>query len=1063
MSAPASSPTVSSLAEKRLPLTEAQREVWFASQLSENAALAYHESMTLRLRGALNLGALRRALRLLVMRHEALRVRIEADGAAQRILPLAELDVTVDELPANLAVSQREQRAHAWLTEQTRRPFALAESSLFRAAVLRIDAQTHFLSLIVHHVICDGWSLGVMAREVGALYAAELVGKAAKLPPAGTLESFLAEQATPRVLGAQTAAEGYWQKEFAGEIPVLELPTDRPRKAERTFEGALITHELPEEVSSGIKQLCTQRECTVFTALFAAFSVLLHRLTGGGEELVVGVPSAGQVMAGFGTLVGHFANLLPIRTRTPANLAFGEFLLRVRQNLTTAMEHWRYPFGSLLRHLNIARDASRVPVAPVVFNTTGAHRPLEFGGLIAEPENAPKSFVNFDLNFHFGLRGERITLGCYYSTELFDRATVERWLSHFETLLRGIVANPDAALSKLPLLTEAEQHRILREWNDTALDYRRDATLHQLFAEQVQRSPEATAVVAGSERWTYAELDRRSTAVAAALQTRGVGPDSLVGIFLERTAQLPAAMLGVLKSGGAYVPLDLSHPPQRLGFIIDDTGMQVIVTQRALRDALPATTVPIICVEDLGGGQGGVLREVATTASHLAYVIYTSGSTGQPKGVCLEHRGVVALTAWARRQYRAEELDGVLFATNATFDVSVFESLVPLCLGGKIIVADNILALNSTPARHEVRLVSGVPSAVAELVRAGHLPSSVMTVNVAGEPCAQSLVEALYALPHVQRVIDVYGPTETTVYSTGSQRRAGGRPTIGRPLPNERAYILDTHLRPVPVGVRGELFIGGEKLARGYLNRPELTAERFIASPFEPGERLYRTGDGARFMPDGTIEFLGRLDHQVKIRGYRIELGEIEAALLEHATVKEAVVVALTEATGTRLVAYVVSAAGHQATVEALRSHLAQRLPDYMVPAQIVVLQELPRTTSGKVDRRSLPKPSFTTEPQAFVAPRNTSEEVMLSIWREVLQRDDISVAANFFELGGHSLLAAQVLARVHELFGVDLTLRSFFQNPTIAALASATERALVDDIQRRAGAETNPASAAAL
>lgn len=1034
-------------AEKRVPLTDAQREIWFASQMSDGASLAYNESMSLRLTGALNVAALRRALRLLVARHEALRARMTASGDAQRIAAGVDIELSVDELPAGLTEAAREQRAAEWFDERVQRQFNLIDGPLFRASLLKLDGQTHVLALIVHHVICDGWSLGVIARELGVLYGAELHGRAAKLAPAPSLSAYVEQQTAERNSAQQAAARDFWQKEFAGEVPVFELPADRPRSAERTFRGALAMRPLAPDLVDGLKQLCAKRGCTAFTALLAAFSMLLHRLAGV-EEVVVGVPSAGQVMAGFGALVGHFANLLPVRSSAAGNPSFGEYLDRMRERLTNAMEHWRYPFGSLLQHLNLARDASRVPLAPVVFNTTGKHAALEFGGLVAEPEAARKHFVNFDLNFHFGVQGQRVMLGCYYSKELFDEATIERWFDHFETLLRGAINNPETKLAELPLLAETERRRLLQEWNETALEFRREATIAQLFEEQVQRSPGAVAVVAGRERLSYADLDRRAESVAGKLRALGVGPDVLAGILVERGAQLPAAMLGILKAGGAYVPLDPAHPAPRREFIVRDTQMRAIVTQRSMAALVEGLGVPLVFVDEASEVEQGQGAFGAARPTNLAYVIYTSGSTGQPKGVCLEHRGVAALIAWARRQYRPEELQGVLFATNATFDVSVFESLVPLCLGGKIIVAENILMLPGLPAASEVRLISGVPSAVAELVRANQLPLSVTTVNVAGEPCPQSLVEALYARPHIQRVIDVYGPTETTVYSTGSVRRPGGRPTIGRPLPNERAYILDAGLQPVPVGVRGELFIGGEKLARGYLNRPELTREKFIDSPFVPGERLYRTGDGARFLSDGSIEFLGRLDHQVKIRGYRIELGEIEGVLAKHPAVKEAVVVARPEvAGGQRLVGYVVCLPDMASSTSELREFLLQKLPDYMVPAAFVVLTELPRTTSGKVDRKGLPEPAHAQPTSERVAPRNTTEEVLANVWREVLGVNEVGVHDNFFELGGHSLMGAQVIARVHDLFAVDLTMRHLFSNPTIAALAAATEHALVEQI----------------
>ncbi|MDO8544835.1 MAG: amino acid adenylation domain-containing protein [Opitutaceae bacterium] len=1035
------------LAAQCIPLTDAQREIWYACQLGAAASAAYNESITLQLDGPLSVAALRRAVESLVARHDALRTTFSPLGDGQRIAAGAPIELTCHDF-SSAAPADRRKLAAQCADEQVNATFDLVNGPLFRARLIQLAPDSHLLVLAVHHLVCDGWSLAVLQHELGEFYSAEVQGRPAVLPEAQSFSQYAGRQQRAHRTPAYLAAEEFWKRQFPEHVPILELPTDRPRPVQRTFAGGFFLRTLAPDVTAGVKRLCGDRGCTMFTALLAGFNVLLHRLATQ-DDVIVGVPAAGQVMGGLGNAVGHFANLLPIRSRLKDDARFSDYLTEMRQHVGDALEHWCYPFGTLLQQIDFVRQPSRVPVAPVVFNTVRHRGVLDFAGLAVTPTNNPKRFVNFDLNFNFALADESVMLGCYYSSELYDDATMARWFGHFETLLRGIVANSESPVASLPLLTGAERHQLLVEWNNTTLEYDRSACIHQRFEEQVRRHPNAVAVVGHDQRWTYRELNARADTIARHLRGRGIGPDHLVGIFLQRSPPLVAAMLGILKAGGAYVPLDISHPKDRLSFVARDTGMRVVLTERSLTAFLPDGEWDAVAIDDEAqlASPSSAAATGSPTADNLAYVIYTSGSTGRPKGVCVPHRGVAALVAWSAQHYRADELAGVLFATSASFDVAVFESLVPLCLGGKIIVASSILELGSLRARNEVTLISGVPSAVAELVRGNLVPTSVHTINVAGEPCPQSLVEALYALPQIERVFDVYGPTETTVYSTGGKRVRGGRATIGRPLANEQAYILDRRMQPVPIGVRGELFIGGDKVARGYLNLPQLTQERFVEAPFLPGRRLYRTGDGARFSADGTIEFLGRLDYQVKIRGYRIELGEIEAALAGHPSVSECVVVARGEATNARLLGYVVAAAGGSIEVAALRAHLGQKLPEYMVPVVLTVLDELPRTTSGKINRKALPDPEVTTESAPFVAPRSTAEELMADIWRDVLGLKQIGVHDSFFELGGHSLLAAQVITRVQDALNVDLTMQQFFASPTIAGFAPVVEVALLEQI----------------
>jgi amino acid adenylation domain-containing protein len=1045
-------PVFPKTAGQRIPLTAAQREIWVVSQLGEGASCAYIESAMLQLRGTVDIAALCRSLHDLAARHEALRTTFTKEGDRQIIADAGEIEFWFEDFSGDITLREGAGGdAMSRVDYELRRPFDLERGPLCRLVLVRIKAETYVLALIVHHIVCDGWSLGVLVRELTALYLRHVgCGGAALAAPPSFADYVQKSRGAPGA--AELAAAEHWARYFADGVPVFELPTDRPRPVARNYAGRLVTRLLSPELTTAVKQFCVEQQSTVFTAMLAAFTVLLHRLTGQ-NEIIVGVPAAVQALDGQPDLVGHFANLLPIRSRITAEQRFDEHLAAIQRDVDRALVHWRYPFVQLLRQLKIRRDSSRVPLTPVVFNTHHLRTKLQWGDTAVTSTLPPKHFVNFDLNFNVAVVGDGIVVGCYYSEELFEEATILRWIGHFETLLRRLVADCGQRLATLPILTSAERERMVRHWNNSALPFDRTALITDLFEAQVGRTPHAIALVAGDERITYRDLDARADELAWHLRARGVGPDVLVGICLERTAKLLVAILAVLKAGAAYVPLDPRYPRERLQFIVNDARMSIVMTEKDVVSRLPTGEFRSLMVDDLSAVPAGQPASKPAldrpTATSLAYVIYTSGSTGGPKGVAMPHRSVVALVAWAGQWYTAEELDGVLFSTSTSFDISIFEIFCPLCLGGRIVLADDLLHLTTLATRDEVRFLSGVPSAVAELVRAKALPPSVTTVALAGEVFPQLLVDALYALPHIRRVFELYGPTETTVYSTGSLRKPGTAPTLGRPFPNEQIYILDKYLEPVPVGVHGEIYIGGDKLARGYLNRPELTAEKFIPSPFVPGERLYRSGDFARWRADGTIESLGREDDQVKVRGFRIELAEVEAMLGRHPAVVECSVVARPDpGGGTRLLAYAVLRAGLALEARSLRAYLQQVLPGYMVPAACSVLDKLPRTVSGKIDRGALPEPQHPTANEGGSPSRSLTEEVITDIWCEVLGVGEMGVHDNFFELGGHSLHAMQVLSRIANLLEIELTWREFFSAPTIAALAANADLALNADIR---------------
>jgi amino acid adenylation domain-containing protein len=898
--------------EEPFPLSDAQREIWLASQLGDEASCAYNESFTARLRGPLEVQAMQRAWRAVLARHESLRTVFSADGTSQRAVPLAEEKVALPVVDlAELDDGGREERLAAMLAEEAGRPFDLVHGPLVRARLVRLREDDHRLIFTAHHLVCDGPSSSVVLTDLGRLYSTACRGDNGVLEPPRQFRDHARWQAAHRDSPAGREDEAWWLEQFAEPVAALDLPTDQPRPATRTSHGAADRRELPAPLVRELKRVAATLGCTPFVVLLSAFNLLLHRLAQQ-EEFAVGMFTSGHAESGWNDLVGHCVNMLPVRSRLEEGATFRDYARALKGRVLDAQEHGRFTYGRLLEKLKIGRDPARPPLVQAVFNferkgDDGVH----FEGLQVDVDQNPHGFVSFDLFLNIRAASEGLILDLEFNRDLFDAATARRWLGHFQTLLEGIVANPDQSSAVLPLLNEAERRQLLVEWNDTALEYPREACLHTLFEARADRTPDATALVAENERWSYRELNRRADEIAGHLRHAGVGPDTLVGLCLPRSPAMVAAMLAILKAGGAYVPLDPAYPTERLRFILDDAQAPVLVTTESLRDSL-GLEIPgmiILCVDSLAEAPASDSTAARPDPSNLAYVIYTSGSTGKPKGVAIEHRGAVAFAHWAKTVFSPRELAGVLASTSICFDLSVFELFVPLSWGGTVILAENVLQLPELNTRDEVRLVNTVPSAIAELLRLGGVPDSVSTINLAGEPLATALVAQLYELPGVERVYDLYGPSESTTYSTFTLRQADGPATIGRPIANTQVYILDPALQPVPIGVPGELFIGGEGLARGYWNRPELTAERFLTCPFTTpgGSRMYRTGDRARFRPDGNIEFLGRLDHQVKLRGFRIEPGEIEAVLRSQPTVSECVVLAREDAPGDkRLAAYVV-------------------------------------------------------------------------------------------------------------------------------------------------------------
>jgi amino acid adenylation domain-containing protein len=1030
---------------RRIPLTPAQMEIWLEAQMGEQASCHYNESHNLSLRGPLNVPAICQSIQLLVDRHEALRTVFSPEGDWQEIRERMALEIPHVDL-LGLEPMDRELKLAELQRREGGTVLDLANGPLIRAQCIRLEAEHHIILLTMHHIVCDGWSLAVILRELGESYTAACRGEAAKLGPAMQFSAYARHLTTSSGLADAAKAEAYWIRKFDGPVPVLELPGDFIRPATKSYNARRALRTLPPSLYRELKRVSAQCGSTFFATLLAGFETFLHRLSGQ-DDLVIGIPISGQALVDGKSLVGHCTNLLPLHGKFEGGKKFTELLAEVRREVMDAHEHQGLAFGTLVKKLNLPRDPSRVPLISVVFNVDKAAADLNFGGLEWQSSPNPKQFLNFDINLNLRDTGRELLLECDFDTGLFRKETMQRWLGHYEAVLAAVVKDPGQLIRELPLMTAEEKRQLLVEWNHTQADFPLNGCLHELFEAQAAQNPDAIALVDGARRLTYAELNGEANQLAHHLRSLGVGPEKLAGICVERSYKMIVGLLGILKAGGAYLPMDPAYPKERLAFMLEDAKVSVLLTQSSVKSLLPHHTAEVICLDR----EWETIRQNnrlnpghPSAGNNLAYVIYTSGSTGRPKGVAVEHRSVLNLLHWSKGIYSLEELEGVLASTSICFDISVFEIFVPLSRGGRIILAENALQLPSLPAAKEVTLINTVPSAMAELLRIGGIPDSTGTINLAGEPLPTVLVDEIYRLPQVRRVFDLYGPTEDTVYSICALRKSGEPATIGFPLANTEAYILDAQGEPVPIGMTGELHLAGAGLARGYLNQPELTAAKFVAHPFsgEEGARLYKTGDLARYLADGRIEFLGRMDHQVKIRGFRIELGEIESVLRQHETVGQAVVVAraLREQAG-QLVAYVTPRNGELPSAEELRRYLRVKLPDYMVPPLFVTLDALPLTANGKIDRKALPVPNQAGMParNTFVPPRTKPEMQLAGMWSEVLGRDKIGMHDNFFELGGDSLLIFRVCNRAIQA-GMDLRPKDFFQHQTIAELAAAAE-----------------------
>jgi amino acid adenylation domain-containing protein len=1038
-----------------LPMTEPQSEMWAAVQMGSEASCSYNQCFPLRLTGRLDVDALRGALQRVVDRHAALRATFDAEGE-QRIHEVLSIELPLVDLTSRTRAEATDELERI-MEGESREPFDLAGGPLIRARLVREDDETHVLVLTAHHIACDGWSAGIVLSDLAALYSANTKGLPPSLPPVASYVDHVRADTSPEAALRRKTAEDYWMAQFADLVPTVDLPADRPRPAVRTFAGGQEVLHIGEDLYRSIKHLGVGLGATLYGILLAGFQILVHRLTGQ-TDLVIGIPVAGQARLENGQLVGHCVDTLPMRSRVRGEKSLADHVKEVRRNLLAVFENQEATFGSVVRRLKLPRDASRSPLVTVTFNVDKAGPSPAFAGLAVEPIMPPKHYSAFELGLDVLDTGHGLSMAANYNRDLLDAATVRRWLNHYRTLLEAAVADPSRVLSRLPLEVRGERPA-------AELTHRREAhgpTLIERFQRQVAQTPDAPAVACEGMSLTYRELNRRANGLAHRLIARGVGAETLVGLVCERSIDLVIGIVGILKAGGAYLPLDPAYPKDRVTFMLQDAQVAIVVTQKALAASLSSDVQRVLVDEP--GDEPGDDPPLRAMPSSLAYVIYTSGSTGQPKGVLVTHYNVTRLFDTTDAWFAFDAQDVWTLFHSYAFDFSVWELWGALLYGGRLVVVPSLVSRAPDDFldllhREGVTVLNQTPSAFRALNQtdagdARRRSLRLRYVIFGGEALELEGLRPWFVRHGDERprLINMYGITETTVHVTYREIRfadveAGAGSLIGVPLPDLEVHLLDANGEPVPIGVAGEIYVGGAGVARGYLRRPELTAARFVPDRFssDPEARLYRSGDLARRRPDGELEYLGRIDHQVKIRGFRIELGEIEAVLSRDEEVSSVAVIAREDSPGEkRLAAYVVAGGDRSVVEERLRRRLRTNLPEYMIPASLVFLDAMPLTENGKVERAALPAPDASRpELEVRFEPLLTESQATLAgIWSSVLGIERVGLQDNFFDLGGDSLMAARMMGRVQKAFGVDMPLRRLFEARTLAALAELAEAA---------------------
>jgi len=1037
------------------PLSSTQLRLWFLYQLDPDNPM-YNNSRTMRLSGFLNVEALHHSLKTIVERHESLRTNFaNVDGVPRQLVASNwTLDLLVVDL-SRMSGTDLDIKIERLIEEEVNRPFDLGRDLMLRTTLLKMSENEHLLILTMHHIATDGWSFGILHRELESLYNAFLAGEPPSLPELPLQYCDFAAWQQDQMQGDRLAKlTEYWTGKLSGAPFTLELPADRPRSLSTKQRSVQQTLMLPSSLTKGLYSLNRRHGVTMFMTLLAAFKTLLYHYTNQ-VDILVGTAVANRTQPQTEGLIGFFTNTLVLRTDLSGKPAFCELLVRVRQVCLEAYEYQDMPFERLVQELAPERDLSQNPLIQVMFvmQNMQLDEP-ELTGVAVTSRELYASTSRFDLTLEIQEKAQGIMVSAVYNADLFEKATISRLLGHFQTLLEGATADPQARLSDLPILAEDERNQILVEWNDTYRDFPRDLSIQNLFEAQVERTPEAVAVVFEDQELTFRQLNAQANQLAHYLQFLGIGTESLVGICMKRSLEMEVALLGILKAGGAYVPMDSTHPRKRLAFTLQDSAVEVLLTQKKILDSLPEYKTHFICLDtdwEIISSFSKENPENGLRPENLAYVIYTSGSTGMPKGVMIEHRSLVNHLCWAGDEFLGDEVDVLPANIPLTFDPSVKQLLGVLLKGKTVRILPEDISANPVAFLKEIskyrnvaiNCVASMWKSILDVIKSGEVEApveSLVCVHTGAENFSRKLVDDTLEIFPDLHFWNSYGPTEATVAATAAELSSKKRVVIGRPIANTQVYILDENLQPVPVGIAGELYIGGVGLARGYLNQPELTRKLFIPDPFskEAGARIYKTGDMARYLPDGDIEFLGRQDQQVKVRGNRIELGEIEAALDQYPDIQSNAAAIQEDTSGNKqLVAYIVPRKGRSPSAGEFRRFLRDKLPVYMVPSVFVTLDDLPMNPHGKVDRLSLAEIEWREShaEDVYVSPGTAMERQIAEIWAQVLGLKRVGIHNNFFDLGGHSLLAARAISRMRKALYPELPLRAMFDAPTVAEM----------------------------